>query len=66
MANQKKGFLLRIDPDVYDALQKWADDEFRSVNAHIEYLLRDSLKRAGKLTKGKTMNDENNVSSEEP
>lgn len=56
MAN-KKSFLLRIDPALYDALQKWAADEFRSVNGHIEFLLRDALKRSGRLKKnnnGKT------------
>lgn len=52
MAGQKKSFLLRIDPQIYDALEKWSNDEFRSVNAHVEYLLRDSLKRAGRLAKG--------------
>ncbi|HHW60546.1 MAG TPA: Arc family DNA-binding protein [Syntrophomonadaceae bacterium] len=48
---QKKRFLLRIDPSLYDDLQRWADDEYRSVNAHIEYLLRDALKKAGRLSK---------------
>ncbi len=51
MAGQKKSFLLRIDPTTYSALEKWADDEFRSVNAHVEYLLRESLKKAGRLGK---------------
>ncbi|MGE5390865.1 MAG: hypothetical protein ACM3PE_07360 [Deltaproteobacteria bacterium] len=51
MAGQKKSFLLRIDPNIYAALEKWADDEFRSVNAHVEYLLRESLKKTGRLGK---------------
>ncbi len=51
MAGQKKSFLLRIDPTTYAALEKWADDEFRSVNAHVEYLLRESLRTAGRLGK---------------
>ncbi|MFO7246718.1 MAG: hypothetical protein FWJ62_06940 [Thermaerobacter sp.] len=46
---QKKRFLLRLDPAIYDAVQRWADDEWRSVNAQIEYLLRDALRRAGRL-----------------
>ena len=54
MAGQKKSFLLRIDPEIYDALEKWAGDEFRSVNAHLEYLLRDSLRRAGRLGQNRT------------
>lgn len=45
----KKRFLLRLDPAIYEAVQRWADDEWRSVNAQIEYLLRDALRRAGRL-----------------
>jgi hypothetical protein len=45
----KKGFPLRLDPDIYDALQRWASSEFRSVNGQIEYLLRCALKDAGRL-----------------
>ena len=45
----KKGFPLRLDPDIYDALQRWAASEFRSVNGQIEYLLRCALKDAGRL-----------------
>lgn len=46
---EKKRFLLRIDPKIYDALEKWSDDELRSVNAQIEILLKKSLKEAGRL-----------------
>lgn len=46
---QRKPFLLRLDPKVYAALQKWAADELRSVNAQIDFLLRQALKRAGRL-----------------
>ena len=49
MAGSKKAFPLRLDPDVYRAIEQWANDEFRSVNAHIEYLLRDALYRSGRL-----------------
>ena len=45
----KKAFPLRLDPDVYDALQRWAASEFRSANGQIEYLLRCALKNAGRL-----------------
>lgn len=45
----RKPFLLRLDPAVHDALQRWAADELRSVNAQIEYLLRQELLRAGRL-----------------
>jgi hypothetical protein len=49
MASNKKAFPLRLDPDVYRAIEQWASDEFRSVNAHIEYLLREALYRTGRL-----------------
>ncbi|NPV93072.1 MAG: toxin-antitoxin system HicB family antitoxin [Firmicutes bacterium] len=45
----KKSFLLRINPDLYEALEHWAADEIRSVNAHIEFLLREATRRAGRL-----------------
>ncbi|MBX5476820.1 MAG: hypothetical protein IRZ18_06830 [Clostridia bacterium] len=45
---EKKRFLLRLDADLYAALEKWAADELRSVNAQIEYLLRDAVRRAGR------------------
>ena len=44
-----KRFLLRIDRRLYDALERWAADDLRSVNAQIEFLLRESLRRAGRL-----------------
>ncbi|MFD0696407.1 hypothetical protein ACFQZT_20280 [Paenibacillus sp. GCM10027628] len=47
----KKNFPLRLDPKLYEALERWAEDEFRSVNGHIEYLLREALHRAGRLPK---------------
>lgn len=45
----KKQFPLRLDPKLYAAIERWAADEFRSTNAHIEFLLRDSVRRAGRL-----------------
>ena len=45
---KRKSFLLRIDPSLYDALHKWADDELRSVNGQIEFLLAGALKKAGR------------------
>ena len=44
---EKKAYPLRISSDVLDAVQRWADDELRSVNAQIEYVLRDALRKAG-------------------
>ena len=46
---ERKPFLLRIDRALLDSVQRWANDDLRSLNAQIEYLLRDSLKRAGRL-----------------
>lgn len=46
---EKKKFLLRIDDKIYTALEKWAADEFRSINGQIEYLLKESLKKSGRI-----------------
>jgi hypothetical protein len=46
---ERKAFLLRIDPAVLESVQKWAADELRSVNAQIEFALRDALRRAGRM-----------------
>jgi hypothetical protein len=48
----RKPFLLRLDPAVHDALQRWAADELRSANAQIEFLLRRELLRVGRLKSG--------------
>jgi hypothetical protein len=45
---ERKSFLLRMDRDVLDALQRWANDDLRSLNGHIEYLLRRSLRDVGR------------------
>ena len=46
---ERKSFLIRVDRELLDAVQKWANDDLRSLNGHVEFLLRDSLKRAGRL-----------------
>ncbi len=51
MTQSRKQVLLRIDPAVHDALARWADDEFRSVNAQIEMLLRRALADVGRMPK---------------
>ena len=45
---ERKGFLLRISPELYGVLEKWAADELRSVNAQIEFLLMDAVRKAGR------------------
>ena len=47
----RKPFLLRIDSTVLDAVQRWANDDLRSLNAQIEFVLRDALKRVGRLSR---------------
>ena len=47
---ERRPFLLRLDPRTLDALQAWAADDLRSLNAQIEFLLRRSLQEAGRLT----------------
>ncbi len=47
----KKNFVLRIDEEIYKALEKWAGDEFRSVNGQIEWIIDRSLKESGRKKK---------------
>lgn len=49
MAAEKKAYPLRINAVVLDAMQRWSDDELRSVNAQIEYVLREALRKNGRL-----------------
>lgn len=49
MSKERKAFPLRLDPELYKVLEKWAADEFRSVNAQIEYLLREAASKANRL-----------------
>ena len=49
---EKKAYPLRISSDVLDALQLWAQDELRSLNAQIEYVLREALRKAGRMKPG--------------
>jgi hypothetical protein len=47
--NDKKAYPLRISIEVLNAVQRWADDELRSVNAQIEYVLREALRKSGRI-----------------
>ena len=53
MPAEKKAYPLRISATVLEAMQRWSDDELRSVNAQIEYVLRGALRKAGRLKPGK-------------
>ena len=48
--SERKSFLLRIDERVLDSVKRWADQDLRSLNAQVEFLLRDALRRSGRLT----------------
>ena len=50
----KKSFALRVESDVYDAIERWAADEFRSTNGQIEWILSEALKKATRHPKQKT------------
>lgn len=45
---KKKAFALRIDPELYDRVEKWAEDEFRSTNGQLEWIISEALKRSGR------------------
>jgi hypothetical protein len=47
--SEKKAYPLRINADILDAVQRWSDDELRSLNAQIEYVLREALRKNGRL-----------------
>jgi len=47
--SEKKAYTLRINAEVLAAAQRWADDELRSLNAQIEYVLREALRKAGRI-----------------
>ncbi|MBN8715694.1 Arc family DNA binding domain-containing protein [Thermomonas sp.] len=52
--SEKKAYPLRINAQILAATQRWADDELRSLNAQIEYVLRDALRKAGRLPPPRT------------
>ena len=64
----KKTFALRIDESVYSSVEQWAADEFRSVNGQLEWMIREQLKKAGRLRKDHgnqgADRDENKIGSE--
>ena len=51
---EKKAYPLRINAAILEAVQRWADDELRSANAQIEYVLREALRKAGRLGEPET------------
>jgi len=59
--SKRKSFVLRIDPETFKLIEKWADDEFRSVNGQLEWMINKSLKDAKRLkAKGKAEDTDEN------
>ncbi|MEX2228335.1 MAG: toxin-antitoxin system HicB family antitoxin [Dehalococcoidia bacterium] len=63
---ERKRFLLRIDSPLFDALERWAGDELRSVNAQIEYVLADAVRRAGRAPRRQIGTDDGTDASTDP
>ena len=60
---ERRAFLLRVDPELHDVLQRWAGDELRSLNGQIEFLLRRAAQQAGRLKEGKGEGVDRNAAS---
>jgi len=56
--SEKKKFLLRLDERLFEALQKWAADDLRSINSQVEFLLAEAVRKAGRLKKGREQDAE--------
>lgn len=61
--SKKKRFLLRLDQTLYDTLERWAADELRSVNAQMEFLLKESIRKAGRKKELPSDQDESEAES---
>jgi hypothetical protein len=57
----KKNFVLRIDEETFEALEKWSADEFRSVNGQLEWIIHQALKNAGRSKKKKNVDKDNDT-----
>ena len=63
---ESKKFLLRLDPRLFEALRRWADDDLRSINAQIEFLLTEQVRRAGRLPRKTTPRPPADFPADEP
>jgi len=61
----KKNFALRVDSEIFEAIEKWAADEFRSANGQIEWILSTALKKVGRLPKKKPSSPADSDSNEQ-
>ena len=55
---ENKSFVLRVDAATMDALERWAEDEFRSINGQLQWIIADALRRSGRLKKSKEPNQQ--------
>jgi hypothetical protein len=62
---ESKRFLLRLDPRLFEALRRWADEDLRSINAQIEYLLTEQARRAGRLPRKTTPRPPGDIPTDE-
>ena len=61
---ENKSFVLRVDAATMDALERWAEDEFRSINGQLQWIIADALRRSGRLKKSKKVAEENSSEKE--
>ncbi len=61
---ENKSFVLRVDAATMDALERWADDEFRSINGQLQWIIADALRRSGRLKRSKKSAESNNEKGE--
>ena len=60
---ENKSFVLRVDAQTWDELERWAEDEFRSVNGQLQWIIADALRRSGRLKKTKVETEQNDKQS---
>lgn len=63
--SESKRFLLRLNPRLFEALRRWADEDLRSINGQIEYLLTEQARRAGRLPRQSTPRPQRDMSTDE-
>lgn len=63
---ENKSFVLRVDAETMDALERWADDEFRSINGQLQWIIADALRRSGRLKKAKKAAKSEEGNAQEP
>ena len=61
---ENKSFVLRVDAVTMDALERWAEDEFRSINGQLQWIIADALRRSGRLKKTKKVAEDNSSEKE--